>query len=180
MSGKRKIIQNILFLNNVSQDFIVHLFHFVRKHLPALRCCFLEMRHCRAGWVKVVVGRARAPQSAHCGESVGCCPAFQCSSSTAPCSHQAPPCSLQVTLVLTQLLQMPPMEEFPKQWGTGVVVRSNSWRSLAPKDNWRAFAFTLEWGIWELCSTGATSMCRKGSNILYLKEMKKYFFHALY
>lgn len=63
MSGKRKRIQNVIFLNNVSRGFIVHLFNFVRKHLPALRFCFLEMRHCRAGWVKIVVDTAGAPQT---------------------------------------------------------------------------------------------------------------------
>lgn len=62
MSGKRKRIQNDLFLNNVSQGFLVRLFRFVRRYLPALRCCFLEMRHCWAGWVEMAVGRARAPQ----------------------------------------------------------------------------------------------------------------------
>lgn len=63
MSGKRNIIQNVLFLHNVSQGFVVHLFRFVRKHLPPLRFCFLEMRHCETGWLKIVVGRAGAPQT---------------------------------------------------------------------------------------------------------------------
>ena len=54
-----------------------------------MRCGFLETRHCRAEWVKFIVGRAEAPQAclnAGCGESVGYCFAFQHSHPVAACS----------------------------------------------------------------------------------------------
>lgn len=150
-----------------------------------MRCGFLEIRHCKTGWVKFVVGRAEAPQTCVWMLSV-VSPwdiVLHAGIATARLRmppHQGPPCSIRMALgVPTKLPQMPFTEELPEQGQMRAVVRWNSWRSLASAENWRPSAFASVWGTGDLCSTGTTSMCRRGSNVLNLEEMKNFIFFPM-
>lgn len=81
------------------------------------------MRHCKAGWVEFVAGRAEVPQT--CVWMLSVVSQWNialCSSTGTPQLHmppyQGPPCSIQTALgVPTQLSQMHFIEELSEEGG---------------------------------------------------------------
>lgn len=122
----------------INQDFILYLFLCsLRKHLPSMRCGFLDMGYCKAGWVRVIMGGAETLQmclNAQCGESVGYCfaiPAKQLQQSNSTVVYATTP----GTAVLSwddigthiRLLQMPLTKQLAdkeaREWLWDQIVR---------------------------------------------------------